>query len=321
MPPLDAQDEREVLAVARAAIQRGYMAQARQIINSVLKDNPRSVTAWSWACQAAADRTERIHCLQQILVIDPSHAAARRYLAQLQSESAASSTPVGQTSRGTATENTPTQKNPPGPGFADWLLMPLGCLMQIPATFVIGAMLVLLLGGALVYYTTNTSFFGLAAPDFEGLAVSPSYEQVKADDLYWHIIYEKAEDTQFPGLVRHVSPIRDGRLRILTHDILVTSGQFSDPSMVRTSVFNHRFRWRSPNTAQPSGTINLLHTVPANQDIYRQLLEIREQDEVIISGREILKIEAYNSDGNYLGEWHDTGCNTLLVNSVTKVQE
>jgi hypothetical protein len=59
-----------------------------------------------------------------------------------------------------------------------------------------------------------------------------------------------------------------------------------------------------------------LHTLPANEEIYRQLLQVRSGDEVTISGLEILTIRAYDQTGNYLGEWHDTGCNTLVVNAV-----
>jgi hypothetical protein len=86
-------------------------------------------------------------------------------------------------------------------------------------------------------------------------------------------------------------------------------------------VLNHHFTWRSTAIAHPSGTINLLHTVPASQDIYRQLLEIKSDDEVTIGGREILTIQAYGRDGTYLGEWHDTGCNSLLVKSVSIVRK
>lgn len=37
--------------------------------------------------------------------------------------------------------------------------------------------------------------------------------------------------------------------------------------------------------------------------------------------REVLKIEVYDQDGNYRGDWHDTGCNTLLVKSVSIIKE
>ena len=36
-----------------------------------------------------------------------------------------------------------------------------------------------------------------------------------------------------------------------------------------------------------------------------------------ISGREILKIDLFDTDGSYLGFMTDMGCNTILVKSVT----
>ncbi len=70
-------------------------------------------------------------------------------------------------------------------------------------------------------------------------------------------------------------------------------------------------------TRNPSGRINLLHTVPATEEVYRQLLEVRTWDEVVITGREILTINRLDENGKYLGDWRDSGCNTLLVQSVT----
>ncbi len=304
---MNPQNEQERLAAAIAALRQGNKDKARRLIVSVLRDNPNDETAWSWACEVAATPEERVHCLQQILAINPDHAAARRYLAQL--------------------GNTPSTKTPasedraPAPGVGDFLLAPLGCILQVPATYLIVGLLALAIAGGIIYYNTNSDFFGLAGPDLDGLTISDSKEQIAADDLYWKITYEGLADSEFSGLVRHVSPIRHNSIRILTHDILVTSGEYADPAIVSTSVANHHFRWRSTSTAHPEGTINLLHTVPASDEIYRQLLQVQAQDEVIIAGREILIIKAYNQDGKYLGEWHDTGCNTLLVNSVTVLQE
>jgi hypothetical protein len=205
--------------------------------------------------------------------------------------------------------------------ISDLLLTPLGCLLQISATHCLIALLVVALIGGVSYYTTNTDFFGLAGPDFDSLTISDSYRQFQSADVSWKITYEKPADSQFSGLVRGVFPIREGPFRILTHDILVTSGQYADPAIVSTSVLNHHFTWRSTGVARPTGTINLLHTVPASQDIYRRLLEIRSGDEVTIGGREILAIQAYGRDGGYLAEWHDTGCNSLLVKSVSVVHK
>jgi hypothetical protein len=306
------QDEHERLAAAIAAARHGNKSEARRLIISVLRDNPHSEAAWSWACEVAATPEERIHCLKQLLAINPDHPAARRYLAQLQAAPSTSTARPGPGDNAASSEHQAPSQN-----IAGWLLAPLGCLLQASATTVFTALLAIILVGGILYYTTNTDFLGLAGPDFDSLTIADSREQITADDLTWKITYEKREDRQFAGLVRHVSPIRDNRVRILTHDILVTSGEFADPALVSTSVVNHHFRWRSSSTAHPEGAINLLHTVPANEDIYDQLLQVRSQDEVIITGREILTIRVYDQDGNYLGDWHDTGCNTLLVNSVT----
>jgi hypothetical protein len=335
------------MAAIAAAIRRGQTVQARRLIQAALRDNPRDTQAWTWACQVATTLEDRIYCLRQILAVDPEHTEARRYLAQLQAalpspveiqgqtgadQSAASLRDSGGRVRGESRSISRLSKRSPAPSapesgpaarrnMSDLLLTPLGCLLQISTTHVLIALLVVALVGGVSYYTANTDFFGLAGPDFDSLTISNSYQQFQAADVTWKITYEKPADSQFSGLVRGVYPIREGTFRILTHDILVTSGQYADPAIVSTSVLNHHFSWRSAGIAQPSGTINLLHTVPASQDIYRQLLEIKSDDEVTIGGREILTIQAYGRDGTYRGEWHDTGCNSLLVKSVSIVRK
>ena len=53
-----------------------------------------------------------------------------------------------------------------------------------------------------------------------------------------------------------------------------------------------------------------------NEAIYNQLLEIRNGQQAKLSGYEILRIDAYQKTGEYLGKWEDSGCNTMLVTSV-----
>lgn len=103
---------------------------------------------------------------------------------------------------------------------------------------------------------------------------------------------------------------------MLSHDILVTSGDFDDSSIVRTSVSNHRFYWYSDQQNRPQGSINLLHTVPSTEELYHQLAQIRKGDRVRIKGIEILDINRYDQQGDFRGSWADAGCNTLLVTSV-----
>lgn len=272
-------------------------------MQEALRADPTSVAAWSLACRLSTTRAEQRYCLERILELEPEHAGARRALAQLQAP---------------PTEPAPAStQSPPGrPPLLDFLLFPLTWLLRSPVWLISGLVGLLVLGG-LVYLRANTDFFGLAGPDFSALTISADYQELAAGDFYWQVTYENPTPSEFAGLIRYIGPIRERTARILTHDILVTSGDYANPALVRTRVSNHHFTWWA--ASQPQGRINLLHTVPANEEIYRQLLELREGDEVVITGVEILQIKAYRRDGTYLGEWHDTGCNTLLVESVRRV--
>jgi hypothetical protein len=138
-----------------------------------------------------------------------------------------------------------------------------------------------------------------------------------ANGKSWGIDYEKKISSQFSGKVRHTSIIAIDNFPILTHDILITSQDFADPEKVKTSVTDHHFMWIALTKEHPQGTINLLHTVPKNDEIYQQLLKIQPDQMVTISGWEIKRINAYQPDGEISQWWQDTGCNTLLVDLVT----
>jgi hypothetical protein len=133
-------------------------------------------------------------------------------------------------------------------------------------------------------------------------------------DTYWELSYEVGVVSTFRGQVRHTSRINESRFPMLTHDILVTSGDFSDQNIVRTSVSNHRFVWSATKT-QPSGTINLLHTMPADEETLNALYDIQYGDTVTIVGYEILEIQR-SKGGRSQDKWKDAGCNTLLVTDV-----
>jgi hypothetical protein len=51
------------------------------------------------------------------------------------------------------------------------------------------------------------------------------------------------------------------------------------------------------------------------------MLDIHKWDTVLITGREIFRVKAFHSDGTFIGAWMDTGCNTLLVESVTILKD
>jgi hypothetical protein len=198
------------------------------------------------------------------------------------------------------------------------LVAPFLLLSKIPP--LAGILIFLLLGmlafGA--YYSLNSDFFGLAAPPLEELTFSQDYQHISAPDgRTWSIQFEYDQRSIFRGVVRYVSHWREEDIPFATHDILVTSGEFTSRARVHVSVLFHTFTFRYDENPYPSGTIHLLHIVPATPEIYRQLLQVREWNSVEISGREILRIERYAPDGRFLSYWQDAGCNSILVDSVT----
>lgn len=205
----------------------------------------------------------------------------------------------------------------PKPSLSTLLFLPAGCLLRTSPLVLLAILAAGLLGGVYLYYDTNVDLFGIGRPDFNNLRFNSNQTQVQgAGGSRWEIVYEKRVASAFAGLVRHASPIRLGTFPFLTHDILVTSGDYANPAIVSTRVSNHHFTWFSQAKSAPGGTINLIHAVPLNETIYNQLLEIRNGQQAVISGYEILRIDAYQKTGEYLGKWEDSGCNTMLVTSV-----
>lgn len=301
-------------------IEEGKKIPARDLLLEEIQANPGNLNAWLWALEVAANEKEKRLILKKILAIDPAHEGALKYLQKLDQKQRKSKA------------QTPDPKGQPGEPkgerkpkersrlagllylFIDWAAsLPSGCLYI--------ALFGAIVAGMFIYTRVNTSLFGLTGTDFDSLVISNSYELISSEEYYWEVQFESLGRTSYTGLVRHAAPIRIKEFAILTHDILVTSGDFADPKIVNTSVIDHKFFWKSPNSSSPAGSINLIHAIPANKEIYQQLVEIDKWDTVKITGREILTVKAYQGDESLLGTWLDTGCNTLLVESVTILED
>jgi hypothetical protein len=153
--------------------------------------------------------------------------------------------------------------------------------------------------------------------NFDEMIVADAFHSIRLENgQSWKLTYEQSHDTVFSGLVRHTSPIKLTSFTILTRDILVTTGDFSNPDLVNTNVTNHHFTWSSKNGETPAGTLNLLHTVPMNEVINQKLNAIRFGDFVIIKGWEVDRIEGWDKNRVLVGYWQDVGCNTTLVTDV-----
>ena len=202
--------------------------------------------------------------------------------------------------------------------FKDIIFMPLGCLLQSSPLIVLILGVVLFFASETIYYNLNIDLPGFQAPAMDTWSISKGFDQFKDQKGYeWSISYENITNSTFEGLVRHVSPIRENKFPMLSHDILITSGDFSDSAKVKASVSNHHFTYSYEINDRPVGTINLLHTVPKTDEIRDQMLGIRNGDHVKITGREIYEIifiDKNKNQSNY--NWKDAGCNTILVTSV-----
>jgi hypothetical protein len=179
--------------------------------------------------------------------------------------------------------------------------------------------LVLCLFG-LVFLTIIYQNNVVAAPlnNFDKMAVSDGFHTISIPNgRHWKLSYEQNHDRIFTGVVRHTSMDHEPDYPIISFDILVTSGDFASPTLVSTDVTDHHFTWVNLGKTSPQGTINLLHTVPMNQAVEDKLAAIKNGDTVIIQGWDILKIDGYDKEGNYIGYWTDEGCNTTLVTNVT----
>lgn len=198
------------------------------------------------------------------------------------------------------------------------LLLPLGFLLNLSPLWAVTLMLVCVSACGFLYYSLNSDFFGLAAPPFAELSFSPDYTSVRdlSDNRTWKIAFEKIPFSIFHGVVRHVSTWRDEPIPFATHDILVTTGEYTSPARVSARVYNHAFYYGWDQGEAPQGTINLLHIVPETEQIYHQLLAVRDWNLVTISGREIYRIDIYDPAGKFISYWQDEGCNSILVTSV-----
>jgi len=309
-----ADQDQSKLKEAVKALNRGDSQRARELILKEVRRNPSNLSAWLWALEVAANDKERQTILNRILTLDPSHQGALKYLEKLDQiapivDDQKSDTPAA------PVVDKPASKEISRVGglfrfFFSWIA-------SLPASCAFIFLFAIIVAGAFFYFRANTSLFGLAGADFDELVISNSYESIAAEDMYWEVQFEGIGESKYIGNVRHVAPIRINEFRILTHDILVTTADFANPDIVDTSVIDHKFFWKSTGTDSPNGSINLIHAIPATKAIYQDMLNIQPWDIVKLTGREIYTVKAYQSDDTFLGTWLDTGCNTLLVKSVS----
>ena len=187
--------------------------------------------------------------------------------------------------------------------------------------FLIGLSGLLLVPLLLVLLVSQLGVNPVGTPTAGNFTIENHYRHISAEDgRSWQVIFQWPWDSSFEGSVRHVSRWNDASMPFMSHDILVTSGDFADPEIVKTSVRNHHYFYTFSGH-RPKGEIRLLHIFPASSEVLDDLLAIENGEQVRIDGREIFLINVYDAQGNRVAYFTDMGCNTILVTEVTILPE
>lgn len=187
-------------------------------------------------------------------------------------------------------------------------------------------LLIVVFGAILIFDLTKANWEKLK-PIFVKPVVINSFDEVQyLDNLkrivhpsgaFWIISYESTREISFSGLVGYAAPIHETDFALLTGDILITNGDYSNPFVVEIEVYDHRYRWLSWHNPLPNGSIGLLHVIPLNEEINQKLNSIQPGDAVVIKGFDIYRIDSFDKNANYLSFWQDDGCYTTLVTEVS----
>lgn len=89
--------EQSQLAQGLAALRAGDKATAQSLLREVVKQDPRIIEAWMGLAQTTDDPGRQRACYENVLKIDPDHAAARAGLATLAVSAPDAAPPAGET--------------------------------------------------------------------------------------------------------------------------------------------------------------------------------------------------------------------------------
>ena len=125
-------------------------------------------------------------------------------------------------------------------------------------------------------------------------------------------------ETSHAGDIRYIGRAYDKNAPYITNDAVVTTGEFSDPSIVHiTPIRKGSMSWRAQK--QPKGTLVVLHFIPASLTVYNDLKQIEEGDTVEFIGREEVNSRIEGSDGSFIGLTHSNH-KFLLLDEVYQLE-
>ena len=161
------------------------------------------------------------------------------------------------------------------------------------------------------------AYFYFKAPSADSIAREMIVDMDKIE--YKGIIYSATwgNKTSHAGDIRYIGRAYDKYAPFITNDAIVTTGEFSDPSIVEIPPLRHGSTyWRAEK--QPKGTLIVLHFIPANPAVYFNLKKIKKEQRVEFIGREEVDSKIEGSDGGFIALGH-TNHKFFLLGDVRQI--
>ncbi|MFC1807100.1 hypothetical protein ACFL0T_01885 [Candidatus Omnitrophota bacterium] len=149
-------------------------------------------------------------------------------------------------------------------------------------------------------------YFYFKAPSADSIVEAMNVNRLKGTIEYKGVTYTAKWSSlrTHKGEIRYIGRAYDKSAPYITNDAIVTTGDFSDPSKVNvTPIRNGNMSWSAPE--KPTGTLIVLHFIPANKAVYDDLKQLESGQNVKFIGREEVDSKITGSDKSFIGLGHD----------------
>ena len=143
-----------------------------------------------------------------------------------------------------------------------------------------------------IFFIVGIAVFGLwwkhvpgASGRFDAMAIDADAGQIELDGVTYTAQF--GEPVSHAGNVRVIYTVAHEIAPVITHEIVLTTGDYSDPEIV--DVISHGpGRVRMESRTQPEGTFTMVHVIPGNAAVVAALDGLEEGSAAVIEGRPIV---------------------------------
>jgi len=131
-----------------------------------------------------------------------------------------------------------------------------------------------------------------------------------------YLVDWQAETVEHSGDVHELKAEYNKYAPINTHHVVLTSGDYSDPEKVDIApLCKGHTSWRAK--AQPTGSMKVLHLIPANEKVFKQLKKVKSGQSLTFMGQEEQDNQIPSSKGGgFSGGSKDYGHYIFFVHEI-----